>query len=413
MIRSLEDYRQAARGRFASLGFPSSRMEGWRKTSVSSIAKMPLKPVVARPLNTSRVESLVPVSGRRMAFQAGAMDPMLSHLGSTGSLNVITLATAARGENQAFFEWLRVFANERKSGPQAMNAFAALNGSALNDGAFIVAGASSVNDLIQVVHVTDGESGQGSYPRTILIAEPRSDVTLVEVFAGESEKAFLNSPFTEILVGEDARVAYCRINLDASSSSHFGNVKVVQRARSRFVAHLFSTGAHLSRVDVNLFQTGANSKSDLSGLVFLQGTQHADYQIRVEHGSDGGVSAQKFHAIADDQSRSIFTGRVVVEKGAVGNDARQNSRSLLLSEQASACSEPQLEIHADEVRCTHGSATGQLEKDALFYLRSRGLDEAAARGILVEAFACDALSEIADSRIRDFLAGKVRKWGSQ
>ncbi|MEO0600476.1 MAG: SufD family Fe-S cluster assembly protein [Myxococcota bacterium] len=234
-----------------------------------------------------------------------------------------------------------------------------------------------------------------------------TSVQIVEHVRGGSET--LSSGVTELLL-EDASVSYVRIIEGETTSRHVGQVVATIAGGSSLSAGSFVFGGHTSRVELTANLRGASADARFFGLSLLRGTSHADHHVTARHAKPHATSDQVFRSIVDDGSQSVFTGTVIVDKGAMGTDSNQLHQALLLSDDATVHARPWLEIYADDVKCAHGATVGSLDADSLFYLRQRGLTEAEARGLLMWGFATGTVAELPDGVVREGLQARVRRW---
>jgi Fe-S cluster assembly protein SufD len=235
------------------------------------------------------------------------------------------------------------------------------------------------------------------------VAEEDSAVSVVEVYHGSHGASYFNNVVTEIVAAPRAHVVHVRIQEDSPSAFHLSNTRVQQGADSSVESHVITTGARVSRNELGFALSAPGASCVLNGLFVLNGNQEADNHTLVDHEAPNCSSKETYKGVADGRSLGSFTGRVVVRPGAQLTDAQQSSRNLLLSRDAQINTRPQLEIYADDVKCSHGATTGQLDDNALFYIRTRGLDEIRARQILTRAFAADIIQRIPIPGVREHL----------
>jgi len=285
------------------------------------------------------------------------------------------------------------------------NAFAALNTAYLRDGAFIYVPRDTViREPLHVLYLSTGaDEPTLSYPRTLLIAGENSEVVLVESYAGTSESAYLTAPVTEIVAGEGAHIEHYRIQHESPVASHLSTSQFYCSGSSRVSSQSMSFGGAFVRNEVGAVLLGEGAEAELNGLYVLNDSQFLDNHLTVDHTRAGCSSYQLYKGILEGSARSVFGGLIHVHPGAQQTDAAQENRNLLLSPEATALSMPQLEIFADDVRCTHGSTVGELDEDALFYLRSRGIGVEAAMSLLIYAFAGEFIDRIAFRPVRKTL----------
>jgi Fe-S cluster assembly protein SufD len=244
------------------------------------------------------------------------------------------------------------------------------------------------------------------FPRALVVAGGASRAQVIETYAGDGGFS-LTAPLTELVVSPGAVLEHVRVQDQGLDTSHVAVVAAAVERDARLASHAFSLGAALCRTDVSVVLEGEGATATLNGLSLVTGAQHVDTALKVRHACPHTSSRELYKGILDGSGRAVFTGRIVVEEGAQKIDALQSNRNLLLSDRATVNSNPQLEILADDVRCTHGSTVGRLDDDALFYLRARGLDLEAARSLLTWAFASEVVNGVGFEPLRSSLARAV------
>jgi Fe-S cluster assembly protein SufD len=394
--------RRAAIDAFAAQGFPTVRQEDWRFTNVAPLAQRTFAraegpvdgasadgdlPDVVRPYIVAGAHDLVFVDGR--------FAPALSSSAALGAGVVAgSLGDALAGGDGSIAAWLgRHVRFDRQP-------FVALNTAFLADGAFVRVPRGVVLETpLHLVFIgTAGPAPRVAYPRNLVVVGENAQATVVETYVGTG--TYFTCAATEIALGAGSVVDHYKVQAESLAASHLATLQVIQDRDSTFATHSISTGGGLVRYDVNAFLDGAGVDCTLNGLYVASGTQLVDHHMWVEHAGPHGNSRELFKGILDDHARAVFSGRIHVHRGAQKTDAKQANRNLLLSDQALVNSNPQLEIFADDVKCTHGSTVGQLDAEALFYLRSRGIGEAAARSLLVYAFAGEVVGGIKLDAVR-------------
>lgn len=396
----LRRIRQASIARFSESGFPTTHDEDWRFTNVSAVAKTAFR--VADPNAAADADELAAslwddASAGRIVLVNGAFSPALSRLdGVPPGVEVVSLAEALRRSPQ------RLEAHLARYAAYQDHAFAALNTAFVRDGAcvWVQRGISSERP-IHVVHVSVGDGEPiATHPRTLVVVEAQAQLRVVESFVGFGQAMRLTNAVTELVLGDAAVIDHYKLQREPDGAYHVGTVQLHQGRDANAHAHCLTFGGTLVRNNINAVLAGEGGTCVLNGLYVLQGYEHVDNHLRVDHAAPHCNSRENFRGILDDQSRGVFTGRIVVRKQAQKTDAKQSNLNLLLGAQAQVNTKPQLEILADDVKCTHGATVGQIDRDALFYLRSRGLSERTARSMLVYAFAGESLDLIRDEALR-------------
>ncbi|MDE3178504.1 MAG: Fe-S cluster assembly protein SufD, partial [Acidobacteriota bacterium] len=347
-------------------------------------------------------------SGPRLVFVDGVFNEDLSSApaanGSAGNCLVCTsLAAAMKSPSKAIEEHLGRLADARR------NAFVALNTAFLRDGAFIeIPAGLALEKPVHVIHArSEGAEGTATHPRTLVIAGREAQATVIESYIGAAKEAYFTNAVTEVVAGENASVEHVKIQLESEAAFHTGTVQALQARSSRFHSYSVSLGARLARHDINTILAGEGGECTLCGLYQVSGKQHVDHHTRLDHAMPHCSSREYYRGILDGKSTGVFNGAIIVRKDAQKTDAIQSNKNLLLSDDAVINTKPELQILADDVRCTHGATIGQLNADAIFYLRARGIGLEAARRLLTRAFASDVISRIGSPVVREFLEAKL------
>lgn len=388
---------------FGRLGFPTSRLEAWRFTNIAPVAEIPFQ----TPREPGEIDGTVidpwrlPASGGPEAvFVNGRFSPALSDLsGLPPGVRVRSLAAAAgdeavgRGGCAAQVGRLARFEN---------HAFTALNTAFLRDGAVIeVDGGVVFEPPVHLLFVSSSARAPVlSQPRVLLTAGAGSEIRVAESHVGAGEAPYLSNAVTEVRADDDAVVDHYTVVRQADAAYHVGALAVRLGRASNFSSHTITAGGAIVRNEAGVVLGGEGGECTLNGLYLANGRQLVDNQTTIDHAVPHCDSHELYKGILDGRSRAVFNGKIVVRLDAQKTDARQSNKALLLSEDAQITTKPQLEIFADDVKCTHGATVGQLDPDALFYLRSRALSAAQARQLLIHAFAADLLGRIKVEAIR-------------
>jgi Fe-S cluster assembly protein SufD len=390
----LEPFRREAMDRFLALGFPTTRDEEWRYTSVAPLAGASYRPVPAGAPARIPADLSAWTLGEeeccQLVFVNGRVSERLSSFRALPKgVRFMNLAEALESERELLEPHLARHASFGK------HAFTALNTAFFSEGAFIrVPPRTAVKSLIHVLFIsTSGPERWVTHPRTVLLAGAGSEVTLVESYAGQEGAGFTNA-VTEIVAAAGSVVNHYRLQRESDEQSHVSNVTIHQERDSSVATHSISLGGGLVRNEVCTILDGEGANCILNGLYVTRGRQHVDNHTTIDHAKPHCTSRELYKGILDDRSTGVFNGRVIVRPDAQKTSAVQTNRNLLLSEEALVNTKPQLEIYADDVKCTHGATIGQLEDDTLFYLRSRGIGEDAARTMLTHAFASELIRAI-------------------
>jgi Fe-S cluster assembly protein SufD len=404
----LRERRTAAMARFVEKGLPGPRDEAWRHTPLAPLAKGRLEPADPAATPSPAVLEDLPREGFRGAhavFVNGRLSPALSSLeAAEKGVEVASLRDLLRSQPGRVEPWLGRVADGRTG------VFADLNTAFAEDGAVvIVAPGAILEEPVRVAHVGAGEGAPTvSYARTLVVAGRGSECRVVETFASPGGRASLSNAVTEVLVEDDAFVDRYKLQLEGAESLHVATLVARLARDARFSDHSISLGAALSRNDIEVRFGAEGGECVLNGLFVVDGRRVADTHSTVDHAQPHCTSRELYKGVLDGQARGIFNGLVVVRPGAQKTDAGQMNRNLLLSREALVHSTPQLEILADDVKCKHGSTTGQLDANALFYLRSRGIGEPEARTLLTWAFASDLVGRMAVEPLRALVARQLQ-----
>jgi Fe-S cluster assembly protein SufD len=394
----LEALREAAIRRFAELGFPTTHEEEWRFTNVAPIAKANFAPSGPATLAGGDVEPLLRTSPGviRLVFLNGRFAPHLSSLaGLPERVKAGSLAEALRADPDAVrphFAQHAEFLN---------HSFVALNTAFAADGAYVrVPRGVVVEQPVELVFVAAGPGV--SHPRTLITAGPNTQVTVAETYIGLGDDVYFTNAVTEIVAAENAVVDHYKLQTERPQSFHVATMQVAQGRNANFCSHSISLGGALVRNDANSVLS-EGCECTLNGLYLANGRQHVDNHTAIDHAKPHAVSHELYKGILDGHATAVFNGKIYVRKDAQKTDAKQTNKNLVLSEDAVINTKPELQIWADDVRCTHGATIGQLEPEAVFYLQSRGIGKEAARDLLTYAFARDILERIRINGLRERL----------
>ncbi|MBI2570073.1 MAG: Fe-S cluster assembly protein SufD [Candidatus Schekmanbacteria bacterium] len=401
--------------RFAELGWPTTRMEDWRHTNPAPLASLEVTlPPAGRVLNGAarRILNAAPVlpgATDRLVFVDGCYAPGLSYSSARAGLVALPLAVAARAQEDLVLRHLASI-DGGESG-----ALSALNQAFLADGAFVWLGEEAcLEGLVEVIHVsTAGDDCRpaATFPRTLVVAGAGARAVLVERYVCAGETTHFANAVTEVYLAPDASLAHCRVTETSARSYHVSSTVVHQHAGSVYRGHAITVGGALVRNDLAVALDGVGASAVLAGLFVADGREHLDNHTLIRHNRASCTSRELYKGILADHATGVFRGKIVVAPLAQKTDSRQTNRNLLLSQGATIHSQPQLEIYADDVKCTHGAATGRLDEESVFYLCSRGISLPDARGILTGAFAAELLdglpSETLGEQLRDTLHDRV------
>jgi Fe-S cluster assembly protein SufD len=399
---------------FGGVGFPTTHDEDWRFTNVSAIAKSRFE--IARhetEVSEAELEKFdVAPFDCRLVFVNGKFSAELSRIPALPEgVKVGSLAEQIAAGDPEVQEHLGKYLNFRR------DAFAALNTAFLEDGAFLQLPRNTVVEQpIYVLYVSaPGTALLMDHPRNLLIVGENSQATIIEDYVslnGETAEdlpAFSNS-VTELVAGENAVVSHYMIVRESERTFNVSTLRIQQARTSNVATHSVLLGGQLVRNNVHPVLAGEGAECLINGLFMANGRQHMDNYMLVEHASPHCDSRQFYNGILNGNAHGVFHGRIIVHKDAQKTDAKQTNRNLLLCDDAQIDTKPQLEIYADDVKCTHGATIGQVDESALFYLRSRGLDEVSAKHLLLQAFANECLDRMHPGPARDHVERLTAKW---
>lgn len=394
----LAPMRRTAMASFSVLGFPTSALEDWHYTSLSSIADTPF--AVATGGASTTVADLTPhminAEWPTVVLLNGVYSPSLSSIDSLpAGIVVMDLARASR-ENTALLQ--------KHLGKIAISehAMTALNTGLMQDGVVVyVPKAVASSTPIHILHVADAMAANSAlFPRTLIVAEQFATATVLESFVGLSDVAYFTNHVAEVVVGENATITHTKIQRESEQATHVSTTEVHQARDSHYVNFSMAMGARLSRTNVYTVLDGENCGATLNGLYLGKGAQHTDHQTRIEHAQPNCFSRELYKGVLDNSSHAVFNGKVYVHPIAQKTDGKQSNHTLLLSPDARIDTKPQLEIFADDVKCTHGATVGRMDEAGLFYMKSRGVPAETARKLLTYAFAADVLETIENETVR-------------
>jgi Fe-S cluster assembly protein SufD len=343
---AIQKLRDAAFARFAETGFPTTHDEEWRFTNVASIARAKF------PVVTGAADDLSSVSAHLARYADITANPFIAL--NTAFLGHVTVHQIAAG--------------------------------------------AVVEAPIEITHETP--AGHAAHPRTLIIVGANAQCSIVETFRGAG--SYFTNAVTEIVLGENAVVDHYKVQNESREAFHVATMQVQIGRSANFSSHSIGLGGALVRNDANaVLSEGSNAT--LNGLYIVNGSQHVDNHTVIDHAKPHGTSHELYKGILDGTAQAVFNGRIIVRKDAQKTDSKQTNKNLVLSDNAVIHTKPELQIHADDVRCTHGATIGQLDSEAMFYLRSRGIGERAARSLLTHAFAQDIIDRVKVQSVKDEL----------
>ena len=401
----LHSIRKDAISRFVELGFPTTHDEEWKYTDVAPLARVPFQPVFRHRLDKLTMKDLerFPLgnpSWNRLVCVNGFYSKDLSSITSLPpGVRLGSLATALKSDSGITEPHLTRYARYDD------DAFTALSTAFLQDGAFLyIPDGIVIETPIHLLFVSTGQETEFiSQPRILIVVGKSSQATIVETHVSLTKNKYLSNAVAEIILGENAVMEYDKVQEESDSSFHIGTTQVHLSRNSNFTSNSISFGGALVRNNLTAVLNGEGVECTLNGLYFATGEQHVDNHTTVDHVKPHCNSHELYKGILAGKSRGVFNGKIFVRKDAQKTDAKQTNKNLVLSDDAMIDTKPQLEIFANDVKCTHGATIGQLDEDAIFYLRSRGIDLTAAREILIYAFASAVINRIKIELLREDL----------
>ncbi len=398
----LRSVREKAINRSKELGFPTVRDEDWKFTNLTPLARTRFRLAErgdepsAKRLAAFRFDKNV----QRLVFVNGRYAPGLSDAAQLPKGVVAGSLAAAFAEQRHLVE-----SQLAQHADYDNDFFSALNTAFMEDGGFVYVPRNTV--LTQPIHLlfvaTAAPQATISHPRNLIIVEEVSQAEIIEEYVSLGGEDYFSNVVTELVVGESSVVEHYMIERESASAYNIGTLRIEQGRDSNVASHTVLFGGGLVRNNIHPVLAGEGAHCVINGLFMPTGRQHMDNFMRVEHASPHCDSRQFYNGILDQNAHGVFSGRIIVHKAAQKTDAKQTNRNLLLSDTAQIDSKPQLEIYADDVKCTHGATIGQLDDEALFYLRARGISEEAARALLLFGFATENLERMKLSKVREYV----------
>jgi len=400
---SIHQLRKDALSNFSKLEFPSIKDEEWKYTSIVPLLKYNfVTSLKEKKISKDFIKSLLfdGLEHSLIVFINGRFSNEHSDLLNLPNGVVVgSIAEEIKKNNEILLKHFGRYADHRD------HIFTALSTAYTDDGAFIYVPAGKiVKEAIHIVFITDSpEEKILTQPRNLFVAEKNSQVTIIEHYVGNEDEIYFTNAVTEIVAEENAILDHIKLQEESKKSFHIARMEVDQERNSNFSSHLISTGADLTRNEFNAKFNDEGGECTLNGLYMIDGTRLFDAHTLMDHAKPHCNSHEHYKGILDEKSRGVFNGKVIVRQDAQKTNAFQENNNILLSDQALVNTKPQLEIFADDVKCSHGATIGQMDDDAKFYLKSRGIGEEASKGILLHAFASDVITSIKIDSIKNYI----------
>ncbi len=400
----LQPLRESAINCFGEIGFPDlARDEDWRFTDITPILDVPFRlPTRSPDLRGLAAIADGPLRSCQLTFVNGRFVPELSStLGLADGVRATSLATMLTSEPGLVAKHLGRHAGFDR------HPFVALNTAFFGDGAFIHVPRGVIStEPIHVLFISlPGGEPMVTHPRALVLADEGTQATIVQSYISPGRDVYFTNAVTEMVLGPHAVVDRYKLQRESNAAFHLASLHVHQARASNFQSHAISFGAAIARDEIHAILNGEGAECTLNGLYEATGDQVVDNQTTIDHATPHGTSRQLYKGVLNGRARGVFNGKIFVRPGAQKTDAVQENKNLLLSDDAVIDTKPQLEIFADDVKCKHGATIGQLDLNMLFYLRSRGIGEEAARRLLIHAFASEILDQVKVEPIRAQLGG--------
>lgn len=404
----LRTQKKAALARFAERGFPDPRHEEWRYTNLRPIAKKNFREADSTTVSLTAGEleawRFAGLDAHALVFVNGRLSRELSSIGDmVEGVRIMALSDALVADSDELAGVLGSAINDE------LNSFATLNTAFLSEGAYVrIPAGTLLQKPVYLMFVSTAEHEPlVTHPRVVIHAGEGSECRVIEHYVGQAGSGNFTNAVTEVVTEPNASVRHYLLQEEGTEGYHIGSIHVRQARDSRFTSHNINLGGRLVRNDINVRLGEPGAQAELNGLFIVDGRQHVDNHTRVHHAAPRTYSNESYRGVADGHGRGVFNGRVLVDRDSQKIESHQNSANLLLSENAEIDTKPELVIYADDVVCSHGATVGQLDEQALYYLRSRAIDEETARGLLVFAFADEVVQSIDIAPIRERLEHRI------
>jgi Fe-S cluster assembly protein SufD len=404
------DARRQAFDAYARVGLPNRRIEDWKYTDLRVLMRdvLPLAaaPDAAALTRASAALKLHAIEGlRRLVLVDGVFAPKLSDTGNLDKgLGISTLREVLEGGDAAL--QAQLFAADNS------DSMVALNGAMMTDGLVIeITDGTVLTQPLHIVHIASGAAPSAMFTRSLLRIGKAAAATLVESYiAADGAKAYQAHDSLVVSIGDNARLDHVRLIEDSRDAFNISSAVVTLGAHAHYNTFGMNTGSLVSRYQAVIAFAGEGSRVETNGVNLLNGRQHADTTLFMDHAVPHCASREIFRAVVDERGHSVFQGRIIVRPKAQKTDAKMMTRALLLSDEAEADNKPELEIFADDVTCGHGATTGALDEGLLFYLRARGLSEKEAQALLIQAFVGEAIESIVNDDLRELAIAAAQRW---
>ena len=405
----LEALRAQGLERFVEAGLPTIRDETWKFTNLRALARdvFPLAPGRENGIAPEGLASYLPegLDCHRLIFVNGRLRPDLSDIGDLPAGVRLTGLAALLDDDPELAE-------EHLAGTITGDSPVALNAAFMTDGAVLIMERGVALDRpVHLLYLAAPEDAPAvSHPRNLIIAGPGSSATLIESYAGLADRPYWTNVVTDIVAEQDAAIRHVKLQTEGTGAFHLAATRARLARGAVYDSFVAQTGARLARNEIAASLDGAGIDCRLAGAYLARGKQHLDNTTVVDHAMPNSTSHEHYKGVIDDDAHGVFQGKIIVRADAQKTDAHQLNKNLLLSENAQADTKPELEINADDVKCSHGAAIGELDEDALFYMRARGIEDAEAKRMLVRAFIGEIVDTVSPAPLRAHLERAVTAW---
>jgi len=403
MDDDLDEIRKKGLYQFEKLGLPTSKSEEYKYTNISKALDKVFGEQIVAPepnVNKEEIDSILPenLNANLIIILNGKYSPDYSNIEAVQGLSVMGFNQAKRSDEN-------ILKHISSSVDKIFDPFAALNTASLNDGIVIkIENGLQINKPLHIAYISDTKANQSfQHPRALVIAEKNSEFSLIESFYTLGENPSFNNAVTEIILGKNTHCNYYKIGTENDNSYHVGTTQVTQDKDSTFTGTTINLNGAIIRNNLNIILNARNCEAHIYGLYLLKGKQHVDNHTIVDHRKPDCYSNELYKGILDENATGVFNGKIFVRPNAQKTNAFQSNKNILLTDTASINTKPQLEIWADDVKCSHGCTTGQLDQEQIFYLRSRGINYDSARAMVLYAFALDILEKIKIKPLKNYL----------
>ncbi len=402
-VKPIHKLRKEAIENFSQLNFPTIHDEDWKYTNITPLLKYNFKPFDGEiTLNEDQIKKFLfkNISKNRLVFVNGHFVKRLSKtINLPNGVIVGNIASEIKNDSNVIDKHFSKYANYKD------HIFTALSTAFTRDGAFIfIPDGKIVEEPIHILFITDSKGEKIlTQPRNLFVAGKNSQVSIIEHYTSINDDIYFTNVVSEIVAGQDSIIDHVKLQEESINSFHISREEIDQERGSNFTSHSISFGGAIARNDIQSRFNDQGSECTLNGLYLLKGKQLYDSHTMIDHAKPHCNSHEHYKGILDDQSRGVFNGKVLVRPDAQKTNAFQENNNIILSDDALVNTKPQLEIFADDVKCSHGATVGQLDMDSLFYLKSRGIGEEKARTILIHAFASDIVKTIKIESVKNYL----------